>query len=100
MILVAAGAFLLPMVGTRAAVPAVVLEIIFGILIGPVFGIVEETELLSQLGELGFLLLMFLSGFEIDLRLFERRGIGQIAVGAIVFGLTLIGGYSFLCFRK
>jgi Kef-type K+ transport system membrane component KefB len=95
LILVAAGAFLLPMVGTRAAVPAVVLEIIFGILIGPVFGIVEETELLSQLGELGFLLLMFLSGFEIDLRLFERRGIGQIAVGAIVFGLTLIGGYLF-----
>jgi Kef-type K+ transport system membrane component KefB len=95
LILVAAGAFLLPMVGTRAAVPAVVLEIIFGILIGPVFGIVEETELLSQLGELGFLLLMFLSGFEIDLRLFERRGIGQIAVAAIVFGLTLIGGYLF-----
>ncbi len=95
LILVAAGAFLLPMVGTRAAVPAVVLEIIFGILIGPVFGIVEETELLTQLGELGFLLLMFLSGFEIDLRLFERRGIGQIAVAAIVFGLTLIGGYLF-----
>ena len=95
LILVAAGAFLLPMAGTRAGVPAVVLEIIFGILIGPVFGIVEETELLSQLGELGFLLLMFLSGFEIDLRLFERRGLGQIAVGAMVFGLTLIGGYLF-----
>ena len=86
---------MLPMAGIRVGVPAVVLEIIFGILIGPVFGIVGETELLTQLGELGFLLLMFLSGFEIDLRLFERRGLGQIAVGVMVFGLTLMGGYLF-----
>lgn len=93
LILVAAAAFLLPIAGTRVRTPAVVLEILFGMLIGPMLGVVGDTELLNQLGELGFLLLMFLSGFEIDLRLFGRRGLGQIVSAGIVFGLTLIGAY-------
>jgi len=93
LILIASAAFVLPLVGRRLRVPAVVLEIIFGVIIGPATGWVEGTELLDQLGELGFFLLMFLSGFEIDLRTFERRGIGQITAGLVVFGLTVIGAY-------
>jgi Kef-type K+ transport system membrane component KefB len=93
LILIATAAFLLPLIGARIRVPAVVLEILFGILIGPVTGLVEETELIRVLGELGFFLLMFLSGFEIDLALLERHGARQISVALIVFGLTLSGAY-------
>jgi Kef-type K+ transport system membrane component KefB len=93
LILIASAAFVLPLVGRRIRVPAVVLEIVFGVIIGPATGWVDGTELLNQLGELGFFLLMFLSGFEIELRTFERRGIGQITTGLIVFALTLIGAY-------
>lgn len=93
LILIASGAFVLPLLGRRLRVPAVVLEIIFGVIIGPATGWVEGTELLNQLGALGFFLLMFLSGFEIDLRTFERRGIGQITTGLALFGLTIIGAY-------
>jgi Kef-type K+ transport system membrane component KefB len=93
LILIASAAFVLPLVGRRLRVPAVVLEIVFGVIIGPATGWVEGTELLDQLGELGFFLLMFLSGFEIDLRTFERRGFGQITAGLAVFALTLVGAY-------
>ena len=93
LILIATAAFVLPLVGRRVRVPAVVLEIIFGVIVGPATGWVEGTELLNQLGELGFFLLMFLSGFEIDLRAFEKRGLGQITTGLVVFGLTLVGAY-------
>ncbi len=93
LILIASAAFVLPLVGRRLRIPAVVLEIIFGVIIGPTTGWVEGTELLNQLGELGFFLLMFLSGFEIDLRTFERSGIGLIATGLVVFGFTLVGSY-------
>ncbi len=93
LILIASAAFVLPLLGRRIRVPAVVLEIMFGVIIGPATGWVEGTELLDQLGELGFFLLMFLSGFEIELRTFERRGIGQITAGLGVFGLTVVGAY-------
>ncbi|MFQ5968327.1 MAG: cation:proton antiporter, partial [Acidimicrobiia bacterium] len=93
LILIATAAFLLPLVAGRIKVPAVVLEILFGILIGPVAGIVSETELINQLGELGFFLLMFLSGFELDLALLERQGARQIVIALVVFGLTIIGSF-------
>jgi len=93
LILIATAAFLLPLFAGRLRVPAVVLEILFGILIGPMLGVVEASEFLDQLAELGFFLLMFLSGFEIDLGTFERQGSRQIATGFIVFGLTLLTAF-------
>jgi Kef-type K+ transport system membrane component KefB len=89
LLLIAAAALGLPAVSARLRLPAVVLEILFGILVGPVLGIVHPDELVDALGELGFLLLLFLAGFEIDLQLFERSGVRPIVRGLAVFGLTL-----------
>ncbi len=94
LILIAAAAFLLPLVAGRLRVPAVVLEILFGIIIGPATHIVQETDLLNQLGQLGFFLLMFLSGFAIDLGTFERHGPAQLFTGLGVFGVTLAAAYG------
>ena len=95
LILVAVAAFVLPLLATRLRTPAVVLEILFGILIGPaVLGLVERSDLLSFLAELGFILLLFLSGFEIDFGRLERQGPAQLVAGFVGFALTL--GASFL----
>ena len=55
-------------------VPAVVLEILGGILVGPtVLGWVHLDVAVRVISDLGLGFLLFLAGFEIDLRLFDRR---------------------------
>jgi Kef-type K+ transport system membrane component KefB len=89
LLVIALAALGLPPLAAMVRLPGVVLEILFGIVVGPVLGIVVADGLISSLGELGFLLLLFLAGFEIDLRLFERSGPRPVLRGALVFGLTL-----------
>jgi len=90
-LVLAVAAFVLPLIALRVKLPAVVLEILFGILAGPaVLNLLEETETTALMAELGFLLLMFLSGFEIDFRKLERGGAGQILTGMSIFLLTLL----------
>jgi len=89
LIFIAAAAFVLPLLGGRIGLPAVILEILFGIGVGPALGIVHEGELLGALAELGFLLLLFLSGFEIDLRVFERQGARPVISGLAMFVATV-----------
>lgn len=89
LIVISVGAFVLPLLASRLGMPAVILEILFGIAAGPVLGLVSPGELLNALAELGFLLLLFLSGFEIDLRVFERQGARPVVSGLAVFAATL-----------
>jgi Kef-type K+ transport system membrane component KefB len=94
LILIAAAAFVIPLIGNRLRLPAVVLEMLFGLTIGPLLMIVGESpELIQQLGEIGFLLLMFLSGFEIDIGGIERQGLRQVFWAGGVFGTTLITAF-------
>jgi Kef-type K+ transport system membrane component KefB len=90
LLVIALAALGLPPLATYIRLPAVVLEILFGIVVGPVLHIVEADPLVESLGELGFLLLLFLAGFEIDLRLFERSGVRPVLRGALVFALTIV----------
>ena len=89
-ILIACAAFMLPLIAGRLRLSAITLEIIFGILIGPhVLNLVQQTELLNFLADFGFLLLMFLSGFEIDFSNLEKQGPKQIIYGTVAFAVTL-----------
>jgi Kef-type K+ transport system membrane component KefB len=94
------GAFLLPLLARRVGVPAVVLEILYGVLIGPSVLAVVGTEgatagFVIVLAEIGLFLLMFLAGFEIDFGRLEREGRGPILYGltfyAAVFAVAWIG---------
>jgi len=89
LVIVGIAAFLLPPVASWLRAPAVVVEILFGVLVGPVFGLVQGTELLDQIGTLGLLMLMFLAGFEIDFRALRRGGAGPIGQALVVFAGTL-----------
>ena len=89
LIAIAAAAFLLPLIAGKLRVPAVVFEILFGVLVGPVFGLIEVGEpLLAFIAEFGLFLLMFLAGFEIDFGRIERQG-----KAATLWGLALFGGF-------
>jgi len=63
-------AWLVPLTLSRlkiTKVPAVIVEIIMGVLIGPyVFGLVAGSPIVDFLAQTGFLFLIFLSGLEID----------------------------------
>lgn len=94
LILIAGAAFLLPIAAGRLRLPAVVLEIAFGVIAGPsALRLIRSSDLLDFLAEFGFLLLMFLSGFEIDFGKLQQQGPLRLLSGAAVFGLTL--GLSF-----
>jgi Kef-type K+ transport system membrane component KefB len=56
-------------------------------------GIVETSEFISGLAILGFLLLMFLSGFEIELDTFREKGLKTLALPMSIYLLTV--GTSF-----
>lgn len=89
-IVIASAAFLLPLLAARLRVPPVVLEIVFGMVIGPsVLGLLQRSDLLDFLASFGFLLLMFLSGFEIDFGKLERQGTAQRSMGFMIFAITL-----------
>ncbi len=96
-ILIGIGAFTLPLIAGRLKLPAVVLELIFGLIIGPILLIVEagtpDAEFIAVLAELGLLLLMFLAGFEIDFERLEKQGTGPLVTGATLFGIFLVAAW-------
>lgn len=89
LILIASAVFLLPLVATRLRAPAVVLELLFGILVGPITGLIHGTELLDLLAQLGLFLLMFLAGFEIDFGALVRQGRPRMMMLLVIFLVTL-----------
>ncbi|HXP57094.1 MAG TPA: cation:proton antiporter [Streptosporangiaceae bacterium] len=77
-------------------VPAVVLEIVGGVLVGPtVLGWVHLNAPVRVVSDLGLGFLLFMAGFEIDLRRVNRRALalaGRAFVVSVV--LALLAGYA------
>ena len=84
-------AFLIPIISNRIGVPAVVGEIICGIIIGKsVLGIFTgEEEGIAFLASFGFIFLMFLVGLEIDFSQVEIHGAKLFVLGTLIFVITL-----------
>ena len=89
LVIISLGAFILPLLAQRIKIPGIVLEIAYGITVGPILGIVETSEFISGLAILGFLLLMFLSGFEIELDTFREKGVRTLALPMSIYLLTV-----------
>ncbi|WBB81245.1 cation:proton antiporter [Micromonospora sp. WMMD882] len=98
--LILASAHLLGMLAKRCGQPAVIGEILAGILLGPSLfnGAVAGTLLpldvrphLVTLGNLGVALFMFVVGLEFDHRLLRgnRRAAAGVSIGSIVFAFSL-----------
>ncbi|CAN5663121.1 hypothetical protein BH24ACT5_BH24ACT5_05070 [soil metagenome] len=84
----------------RVNVPAVVGEIVVGIVIGPsLLGWVDHSEPVTALAELGVLLLLVQVGMEMDLA--ELGKVGRASLGVAVIGVAapfLLGGAAGMAF--
>jgi len=91
LLVIALGAFIVPLICGRIGVPAAVGEIVFGMLVGPyLLGAVQETPFFDFLAEFGFAFLMFLAGLELDFARLERRS-GWMLWGSGIMALLVIG---------
>ena len=89
LVIISLGAFLLPLIAQRISIPSIVLEIAYGILVGPVLGIVKISEFISGLAIFGFMVLMFLSGFEIELDTFREKGLKTLSIPLAIYIATV-----------
>jgi len=87
----AAAAITQTLLSSRIAIPVVIVEIVFGILIGPdVLGLIEPDDFVEFFANLGLGMLFFFAGYEINL---ERIRGQPLRLAALGWALTLV-----LCF--
>jgi len=80
----------------RTRIPAVVLELVLGIVIGQqVLGLAHVNTVVNALSQLGLSFLMFLAGYEIDLQRIKGRPIMLATIGWLISVLLaiLLAGY-------
>jgi Kef-type K+ transport system membrane component KefB len=79
----------------RVRLPAVLGEIIAGVVIGPsALGLVKPSEVLAVLGELGVILLLVQVGMETDLRELGRVGKSSLSVAVVGVVIPFFGGWA------
>lgn len=81
-------------ISVRLGQPSVLGKLIVGIIIvSAVLGIIDSSELIDELSEIGVLLLMFMAGLETDLEELNRnlKSSFAVAIGGII--LPFLGGY-------
>ncbi|MEP6892873.1 MAG: cation:proton antiporter [Gaiellaceae bacterium] len=76
--------------------PAVILEIVAGIVLGPsVLGWVVPDQSINVLATIGLAFLLFLAGLEIDLRSLRGRPVALAGGGFVVsFAIALVAGFA------
>lgn len=80
-------------IARKLRAPQVVGEIVAGLLIGPcVFGLVAQTDFISQMAEIGVILLMFSAGLETDLKELMKTGPIALLIACAGVFIPLIGG--------
>ncbi|MGD9806988.1 MAG: cation:proton antiporter [Deferribacterales bacterium] len=73
LLLFVVGAYVAPIISKKILIPPAVGEILFGIAIAPLYHKLMHTqEIVSFLAELGFLILMYLAGLEVDFENISR----------------------------
>ena len=84
----------------RFGAPEVVGEIIAGLLLGPaVFGLVEETDFLQKMSEIGVMMLMFEAGLGTDMKKLKETGAKATTIAfAGVVVPVILGALLFMMF--
>ena len=83
----------LSLVTKRFKLPQVVGALLAGLILGPaVFNIIEETDFIRQLAEVGVIVLLFNAGLESNLSEFKKSGKTSFIVAVMGVMIPLIGG--------
>lgn len=91
--IIVAVAKLFGIVARKCKAPQVVGEILAGLLIGPsVLGLVNQTDFLVQMAEIGVILLMFSAGLETDIKELLRTGPIALLIACAGVFVPLVGG--------
>lgn len=86
------------LLAAKLKAPQVVGEIIAGLLIGPsILGLVQQTEFISGMAEIGVVLLMFFAGLQTSLRDLMRTGWKALLIACAGVFIPLAGGYLLYC---
>ena len=88
-VLILAAAFVAPLISDHLSrwivIPTVVLELLVGILIGPVLlGWAHQGEVVDAISDLGLSMLMFLAGYEIDFARIKGRPLRLAVTGWLI----------------
>lgn len=74
--------------------PQVVGALIAGLVLGPnILGLVNETEFLSMMAELGVIFIMFMAGMETDIKQLKQTGKASIIIAIFGMIFPLAGGF-------
>ena len=95
--IIAVSAAVMVAMGRAVRMPAIVVYLLCGILIGPLLGWVEMTEGLGLISETGIALLLFLVGLELSVT--KVRDVGKVALIAGFSQVGLTAGLGFLLSR-
>ncbi|MGL4821252.1 MAG: cation:proton antiporter [Bacilli bacterium] len=72
---------------------AVLGKLLIGIVLGPaMLGLINDTEILNELSEIGVIILMFIAGLETDVDEFKRTGKSAVGVGILGIVFPMIAG--------
>jgi monovalent cation:proton antiporter-2 (CPA2) family protein len=81
-------------ISARLGQPSVLGKLLIGIVLGPsVLGIVDDTDLLQEMSQIGVILLMFIAGLETDVDEFKRTGKASAVVGGVGVAVPMSLGY-------
>lgn len=87
-------ASILSIIFVRFKIPSIAAFLLCGILIGPIgLKLITEPANIDTISELGFILLLFLIGMEIDLRRMLRSGKMILITGVLQYPITVLFGF-------
>lgn len=79
----------------KIKLPQVVGALLAGLLLGPaMFGVIEETDLLTSISELGVIVLMFAAGLETDINELKKTGKASFIIALLGVVVPLLGGFG------
>ena len=85
---------ILGLLSRRIQLPQVVGALIAGLLLGPAcFGVLQETDFIKNIAEIGVIVLMFAAGLETDVQELKKTGLASFIIALLGVIVPLIGGY-------
>lgn len=89
------------LIARKCKAPMVVGEIIAGLIIGPcLLNVVQPSDFISQMAEIGVILIMFSAGLETNLQELKKSGLIALLIACVGVIVPLVcGALLFMCFH-
>lgn len=86
---------LLGLLTRKFKMPQVVGALLAGLILGPaMFNVLKETVFITDVSEIGVIVLMFIAGLETDVKELKKTGVASFIIAIIGVVVPLIGGFA------